>query len=348
MPPGSVAVIGKNGSITNFDVPADSRVFMGVGGISALPLAIVKDLPNTISVCQDVWVSPSNGVRFTGKRHQPRWKVTAKGQTLGEFDRIIIAHNGKCADRLMSRTPAKKLHSLLQTNFSPTVPAWGGKRMTLNSIYSLTFAVKKDTLLSQKTSENVCYFVKNHRNLRFLSCNSRKHQPKISSDNEIWTVLSSPHFAKKYKAPQENLPEDIVANVTHILLRSVEESLSLPPDCIMPIESRLQLWGAALPLNTWTGCSPDNPEKDPPPGFVYDDDYGVGVCGDWLLDPSIEGAWESGRRLAEWMAKGGGTVGLPPNGAFKADEGVSSEGIGSLSAVPTKNSGPSMAAVNQR
>ena len=44
----------------------------------------------------------------------------------------------------MSRTPAKAFHSLLRTRFAPYVPQWGGKEMTLNSIYSLVFAVKKE------------------------------------------------------------------------------------------------------------------------------------------------------------------------------------------------------------
>ena len=54
-------------------------------------------------------------------------------------------------------------------------------------------------------------------------------------------------------------------------------------------------------------------------GFVYDDKFGVGVCGDWLLDsPSgIESAWESGRLLANHLESNGESNGLPPSGGFK-------------------------------
>ena len=48
---------------------------------------------------------------------------------------FAFAHNEMCADRLMSKTPAKDLHSLLIVDFKPEVPNWGGKRMTLNRVY---------------------------------------------------------------------------------------------------------------------------------------------------------------------------------------------------------------------
>ena len=73
-------------------------------------------------------------------------------------------------------------------------------------------------------------------------------------------------------------------------------------------------------------------------GFVYDGEYGVGVCGDWLLDSSIYGAWESGRRMANYLLDHYDTektsdisVGLPPeNGSFEALDSVRKAGIGSL------------------
>ena len=317
--------------------------YYGVQGMGRIPLAIARD--GNIGIEQDVWVSPINGVKYVGTNtngksnnvpNTPRWRIKAKGQTLGEFDRLVVAHNGKCADRLMSTAPAKELHSLLRVNFAPTVPSYGGNRMTLNSIYSLVFAVKKDScpLSSTLPPDVISLFVKNEPNLRFLSCNTRKHQQsRLEEPYEIWTVLSSPKFAKQYKAPQENLPEEIEDEVTSILLEAVERALGLEDSILKStvVESKLQLWGAAVPLNTWAES----------PGFVYDATYGVGACGDWLLEPSIEGAWESGRRLANWICKeldeGSKTgpsvfsVGLPPNGGkFKASQSASQNGIASF------------------
>ena len=122
--------------IKSIHCPPGTEMFYGTSGMGSIPKAMANN--ESFNVEQDVWVSPSNGVKFLSKNKNddkaPSWRIKAKGQNLGDFDQIVIAHNGKCADRLMSKTPAKALHSLLRTNFSPTVPKHGGKRMTLNSI----------------------------------------------------------------------------------------------------------------------------------------------------------------------------------------------------------------------
>lgn len=53
---------------------------------------------------------------------------------------------------------------------------------------------------------------------------------------------------------------------------------------------RVQLWGAALPLN-----SPKVP-------CILDPAARVGVCGDWLTGASIQSAWLSGQALANRLA----------------------------------------------
>ena len=102
------------------------------------------------------------------------------------------------------------------------------------------------------------------------------------------------------------------------------------------VDLRLQLWGAGIPMNTWqsengSGCVD---------GFVYDATYGVGACGDWILDPSIAGAWESGRRLANWLLDGDKSVGLPDrsskegNGKFVPSRVALGSGIGTIPSSP--------------
>mmetsp|Transcript_23076 Transcript_23076/g.32310 ORF Transcript_23076/g.32310 Transcript_23076/m.32310 type:complete len:506 (-) Transcript_23076:1305-2822(-) len=317
---------------------SSGNMYYGAKGMGSIPTSMASG--KAFPVEQDVWVSPNNGVRY---ERDGKWKVKANGKNLGAFDRLVIAHNGKCADRLMSKTPARDLHSLLRTNFSPSVPAWGGKRMTLNSIYSLTIAVDKKSSPIAKSLNNDKFmsgFVKNEPTLRFLTCQTRKH-PNEKDDVEIWTVLSSAKFGKKYKGPQENLPDELVTEVTGLLLSAIERSLCMEPGSLrgpedadpganVVLDSRLQLWGAAVPLNTWSTATGENKE-DANAGFIYDGEFGVGACGDWLLDSSIAGAWESGRRLADWMCdKSETSVGLPPNGAFQSSKAVSQQGIGSL------------------
>jgi predicted NAD/FAD-dependent oxidoreductase len=220
----------------------------------------------------------------------------------------------------MSKSPAKAVHNLLRVNFASSVAKQGGKRMTLNSIYSLTFALPEGSALHEALPDTLmAAFVKNEPSLRFLACQSRKY-PSDDSGVEVWTLLSSAPFAKKHKAPQEFLPGDVVQNVTALMLNSLEGSLGLAKESLKPLESRLQLWGAAVPLNRWKNGR----------GFVYDNMYRVGVCGDWLVDPSIAGAWTSGDSLGHYICSGDvQSTGL--DGSFRCCEQVAAAGIGSLS-----------------
>jgi hypothetical protein len=343
-------------------------MFYATKGMGSIPLSM-KDEHN-LHVEQDVWISPSNGVQFVGTPGLcPKWSLQSNGNRFGVFDHVIIAHNGKCADRLMSRSPAKDFHSLLRVDFRSNVPEWGGKKMTLNSIYSLTVALQfgeDERLLSSVVGDDVFVaFVKNEPNLRLITNQSKKfHHLKKGRDvhthgneqkMEVWTIFSSAKFAKEYKAPQENLSEEIVEEVTRLMLNSLEKSLGLNEGTLhsgVVKDSRLQLWGAAVPLNVWSPTSKNgNNDCDDPRnfGFLYDAEHGVGACGDWLLDPSIAGAWESGRRLANWILhcqeevtkKGGSvkptnitsySVGLPSQGggAFQQSRAACNSGIGNV------------------
>lgn len=83
----------------------------------------------------DTWISPSNGLRKEGNQ----WKI--KGH--GKFDAVVIAHNGKCADRLTSKINCKRINRLLRVTFNDTPST---NKMTLNSIYSLIVEIQKDVL----------------------------------------------------------------------------------------------------------------------------------------------------------------------------------------------------------
>ena len=384
--------------------------YFGTNGMGSIPQYMANNNNNNGScfeLKQNVWVSPSNGAKWMSKTKQ--WKLQAKGQVLGYYDRLVIAHNGKCADRLLSKTPAKAVHSLLRVNFADRVPAagggGGGKRMTLNSIYSLTIVCRKNlndddndkknnhknaNILSRALPDSfVCGFVQNHPNLTFLSCPTRKYKHhlvlqqqqqqykeekknndiimKEEDDYEVWTILSSARFAKQHKAPQEFLSDETIDTVSSLLLQSVEEALgssiiqqssssssSSSNDATRledtVLERRLQLWGAALPLNVWRSNNNNNNNNEKPEsssrknGFIYDGNYGVGVCGDWLVDPSLAGAWTSGKLLADYMMKAATkknssqTTDEPTNpplliglvGSFRRSESAHQAGIGAI------------------
>jgi len=64
---------------------------------------------------------------------------------------------------------------------------------------------------------------------------------------------------------------------------------------------------------------------------LYDAEHGVGACGDWILDPSICGAWEIGRRLSKWIVEHKTqSAGLPPNGSFRVSGNAVNASIGNV------------------
>jgi predicted NAD/FAD-dependent oxidoreductase len=323
-------------------------------GMSSFAQALMKE--GSFRVEQDVWVSPSSGVRYlsskTSQKFPGKWQVRAQGRVLGEFNHLVIAHNGKCADRLMSQTPAKDVHQLLRVNFSDRVPPNGGQKMTLNSLYSLTIALKSPSPLAKALPEPFLGgFVQGHPKLSMITCQTKKYPTSTYGNNdekdvEVWNILSTASFAKRNKAPQEFLPEEVVANVTRQLVEALEEIVesdkNASPLLDQVVDSRVQLWGAAVPMNVWVGRGHDNNQGS---GFIYDPEFQVGVCGDWLLEPSIAGAWTSGRHLAQYLKKvqqlsdeenetnpkdGAQNESIGLIGQFKASPGVRKLGIASL------------------
>ncbi|KAL3905774.1 MAG: hypothetical protein SGILL_009542, partial [Bacillariaceae sp.] len=330
---------------------AAMKFYYPSGGMSSLSQALMKE--GAFNVQQDVWVSPSSGVKY----RDGKWQVRAQGKVLGEYSHLVIAHNGKCADRLMSKTPAKDLHRLLRVNFNDRVPANGGQKMTLNSIYSVTVALKSPSVLSQALPDNfLAGFVQNHPKLSMISCQTNKYPPSTyndgnsepSQDNnvEVWNILSTASFAKKNKAPQEFLPEDVVANVTQWLVEALDETFcdKSKDTSLMDqlLEARVQLWGAAVPMNVWK-ANGNSAGVGQDAGFIYDSQYQVGVCGDWLLEPSIAGAWTSGRRMAKHLKEAristkGDSVGL--DGQFIASPSVRNLAIASFDGPMNERGGP--------
>ena len=268
---------------------ADDLVrYVGVDGMGAFAASLARGL----DVRQDVWVSPNGGIR---READGRWSLKAPSSP--RFDHVVVAHNGKCAFRLTSSQPAVHVHTLLRADFKAQLPASAkdDARMTLNSIYSL--AVELPSGAMPATFDGA--FAVDSPTLRWLCSNDRK-LGAAPGPTEVWTLLSTGAFGSKHKTAQEYLAgSEKEAEVVALMLGAAEEAAGLEAGALArsAVRTRLQLWGAAQPLNRW----------DAP--FVWDATHGIGVCGDWLQPDAtaaaastLEGAWLSGTALGDHVA----------------------------------------------
>ena len=333
----------------------------------------------------DTWVAAVERQEDTGKwrlflDNSRRRRLSAKETQDADFDYIVVAHNGKCAERLMRDAQVPSLHRLLKTKFACT-PAPAGV-MQLCSLWVMTFVVDTGLGLDFEGA-----FIEGHPDLCWAADNTKKLGASPPGDVEAWTLISSRAYGTRNKVPQEAVPPEVEERVANELLRAFEASAGLPLNSISPVARRLQLWGAGVPMNVMTGapCVLDkgtcplppfrsvfcflsllhtHPTKKKtekpqvrednlpasrnhyptPPAKNYKNapiisiyapclpaasflsslpvalhaDSAAGICGDWLVEPSVQGAALSGIELAEAIARdaaGGmpGSVGIPVN-----------------------------------
>jgi hypothetical protein len=85
-----------------------------------------------------------------------------------------------------------------------------------------------------------------------------------NNDVECWTLTSTREFGAANKVPQENVPPEKEREISSLMLRAMEDATGLPNGSIVPISQKVQLWGAAVPMNRHTAP------------FVMDGTAGVG------------------------------------------------------------------------
>ena len=253
-------VVALEGGAAAVPVEGDAVRYVGADGMGGIAAALARGL----DVRQDVWVPPNGGITYES---DGMWRLRLPSGAGDDcrFDAVVIAHNGKCAERLTSSVPARDVHSLLRTRFAASLPGGGregGGVFTLNSVYSLAFEAPAGVMPSDFDAAEV-----RGGPLRWLANNAAKYGP-ADGGGEVWTALSTGAFGKAHKVPQEQLAgTEAEAEVTAKLLRAVEAAVGLEPEALKPLRTRLQLWGAALPLCRWDdpyvwGAPPPPP---PPP-----------------------------------------------------------------------------------
>lgn len=95
---------------------------------------------------------------------------------------------------------------------------------------------------------------------------------------ETWVIHASPEFSREIL----ELPKEAAADV---LLEAFFDQAGVAP--VAPMHSAAHRWLYAMA------------ESGPGPASLWNAETKVGACGDWLTEPRVEGAWLSGRSMAE-------------------------------------------------
>ncbi|XP_022999075.1 uncharacterized protein LOC111493564 [Cucurbita maxima] len=253
-------------------VPMSSCLrYIGTNGMRPLADSLLSQT-SMINVMRPCWISklePFNGM----------WHLSENGKPCGHFDAVVIAHNGKCANRLLA------------TSGLPLI-ARQMKRLELSSIWAL-LAAFEDPLpfIDAAVTPFEGAFVKGVDSISWMANNNKKFMNFEKDGPHCWTFLSTAAYGKQNKVPQENIPTSTAEKVKKNMLEGVEAALGLSKGSLpKPVYTRVQLWGAALPTN-----SPSIP-------CIFDPQGRAGICGDWLLGSNIESAALSGIALGNHIA----------------------------------------------
>ncbi|XP_047049163.1 renalase-like [Lolium rigidum] len=267
---GSVGELQAGGQFT--PTPSSTPRYIGVNGMRPLADALLPE-NDLVKVVRPSWISklePFNGL----------WRLFENEKPQGQYDAIVIAHNGKCSNRLLSTSGLPQLTKQM-------------KRLDLSSVWALLAAFEDPLPIPHNSSHGAFEgaFVRDVDSLSWMANNTRKLFPLEADRPECWTFFSTASYGRKNKVPQENIPNATAEKVKREMLGGVELALGLSKGSLqLPFYTRVQLWGAALPMNT--------------PGVpcIFDPQGRAGICGDWLTGSSIEAAVLSGMSLGDHVA----------------------------------------------
>ncbi|CAA6658943.1 unnamed protein product [Spirodela intermedia] len=266
---GLVGSLEGGGDFTS--IPPSPARYIGTKGMRPLADSILSQ-SRMVNVVRPCWISkiePFNGL----------WHLSENGKPQGHFDSIVISHNGKCANRLLSSSGLPLLTKQM-------------KRLELSSIWALLAAFEEPLAAPQSHAVPAFEgaFVEGIDAVSWMANNTRKLFPSNLDMPHCWTFFSTASYGRQNKVPQENIPKVTADKVKEDMLAGAEVALGLSKGSLQPFYSRVQLWGAALPTNT-----PNVP-------CIFDPHGRAGICGDWLLGSSVEAAVLSGISLAEHIA----------------------------------------------
>lgn len=291
----SAAAVGtlSEGEFRAFD--DDVARYVGVGGFRAMSEALES---NADAVRRPQWVGAMSPSRFDDDGRASAWTLATnasdRAKRLGEYDFVVIAHNGKCAHRLAStakgrdgRGACDKVTNALRCGFGvkPRVDMERENKLLLSSVWSAMVAFDGAIDFGFEGAHVV-----DGEPLSWVSNMSAKRGGDFSDGRTRVVLQSTAEYARDNKVPQEAVPKEKSEEVVDTLVAALERALGRPTGSLRGkvTSYKTQLWGAANPLNCAnTPC-------------VLDLDANVAAIGDWCTDgpACVESAVLSAHALA--------------------------------------------------
>ncbi|KAF5828131.1 hypothetical protein DUNSADRAFT_18171 [Dunaliella salina] len=270
---GPVGFLGSGGQFKSLKEvsPNSPTPYVATEGMRMLAVhmerQLLKQHGGSVEVRRPCWVSQMTADQNRG------WQLQGERKDQGAFDAVVIAHNGKCANRLVGPTGAPLVAKQLMG-------------LRLSAIWAVMVAFKHPVNASFEGA-----FIRGNDMLSWAGNNTKKMGLQQGSV-ECWTLLSHNAYGQKNKVPQEAIPEEVATKVATDALVAFARALGVPgPEALPPVVfTRCQLWGAALPMNS------------PRVECILDARSRVGVSGDWVNGSSMEAAAVSGIALAHRLA----------------------------------------------
>ncbi|NKJ43101.1 FAD-dependent oxidoreductase [Novosphingobium sp. SG720] len=204
------------------------------------------------------------GCLVKGLVHDGRqWWLVLDGERRGPFDAVIVA------------TPAEQAAPLLSLHAFPMARAAAGTASQACWTAMLAWADPLPLDWSVWQAKDA----KGNGALAWAARNSAKpgRGGPALGDPECWVVHAAPDWSRRHL---EMEPDAVIGLM-------VEEFAALAGMALPePLVARAHRWRFARPAGTGNTA-------------LWDHTLRLGACGDWLTEPTIEGAWLSGTALAD-------------------------------------------------
>lgn len=244
------------------DADRPVRRWVGVPGMNAVGRALARGLD----------VRP--GVRVAAVRAAgPQWAlVDADGSALGTFDRVVVAVPAPQAVPLLDAVPALGARAAA-ARLTPCWSAMVALAEPLGLDVAGTFVNPAPGAGAAPDAAPALSWI-----ARDSTKPGRALPPGVA---ETWVLHATATWSA---AHLEREPAEVAPMLLDALVR--ESGRAAAPRVVH------------LAAHRWRFALPDPPLDEP---CLWDDARGIGACGDWCGGPRVEGAWRSGRALAERM-----------------------------------------------